>query len=84
MARSLLLKPGMKCLDVGCGIGGPMRTIAAASGAHVTGITINDYQARGSEGGEGGIFAAFFFVAGEVGREGVGAAGPLPSPRISL
>jgi hypothetical protein len=31
-------------LQVGCGVGGPMRTIASTSGAHVTGITINDYQ----------------------------------------
>lgn len=44
IATALNLKPGMKCLDVGCGVGGPMRTIAAVSGAHVTGITINDYQ----------------------------------------
>ncbi|KIY95582.1 hypothetical protein MNEG_12378 [Monoraphidium neglectum] len=44
VAATLGLKPGMKCLDVGCGVGGPMRTIAAVSGAHVTGITINQYQ----------------------------------------
>eukprot|EP00898_Chlorokybus_atmophyticus_P001508 jgi/Chlat1/2358/Chrsp17S02626 len=35
---------GKKLLDVGCGVGGPMRTIAAHTQAHVTGITINDYQ----------------------------------------
>lgn len=40
----LRLKPGMKVIDCGCGVGGPMRTIAAASGAHVTGLTINQYQ----------------------------------------
>jgi 2-polyprenyl-3-methyl-5-hydroxy-6-metoxy-1,4-benzoquinol methylase len=28
---------GDKCLDVGCGIGGPLREIALFSGAHVTG-----------------------------------------------
>ncbi|KAI8471105.1 MAG: dihydrouridine synthase-domain-containing protein [Monoraphidium minutum] len=44
VAVALGLKPGMKCLDVGCGVGGPMRTIAAVSGAHITGITINQYQ----------------------------------------
>jgi 24-methylenesterol C-methyltransferase len=44
VAATLGLKPGMRCLDVGCGVGGPMRTIAAVSGAHVTGITINQYQ----------------------------------------
>ncbi|CAI0382421.1 unnamed protein product [Linum tenue] len=37
-------RPGDRILDVGCGIGGPMRTIAAHSGANVVGITINDYQ----------------------------------------
>ncbi|CAL8460594.1 g123 [Coccomyxa elongata] len=48
LAALLKLGPGKKCLDVGCGVGGPMRTIASTSGAHVTGITINDYQvARG-------------------------------------
>jgi 24-methylenesterol C-methyltransferase len=44
VAVALGLKPGMKCLDVGCGVGGPMRTIASVSGAHITGITINQYQ----------------------------------------
>ena len=28
LAAKLNLKPGMKTLDVGCGVGGPMRTIA--------------------------------------------------------
>lgn len=48
VAATLGLKPGMKCLDVGCGVGGPMRTIAAVSGAHITGITINQYQVGGA------------------------------------
>ncbi|CAN1127456.1 24-methylenesterol C-methyltransferase 2 [Linum perenne] len=39
-------KQGDRILDVGCGIGGPMRTIAATSGANVVGITINDYQVK--------------------------------------
>ena len=38
------LCPGKTALDVGCGVGGPMRTIAAASGGNVVGITINAYQ----------------------------------------
>lgn len=46
LAALLRLQPGMKCLDVGCGVGGPMRTIASTSGAEVTGITINDYQVQ--------------------------------------
>lgn len=44
IASRLGLKPGMKCLDVGCGVGGPMRNIAMFSGASITGITINQYQ----------------------------------------
>ncbi|KAL8109727.1 24-methylenesterol C-methyltransferase 2-like [Apium graveolens] len=45
MAVDLLnVKPGDKILDAGCGVGGPMRAIAAHSGANVVGITINEYQ----------------------------------------
>ncbi|KAG6550693.1 hypothetical protein Mapa_007790 [Marchantia paleacea] len=44
VAELLKLKPDMKVLDAGCGVGGPMRAIAAHSGSHVVGITINDYQ----------------------------------------
>ncbi|CAN6463906.1 unnamed protein product [Victoria cruziana] len=36
--------PGDRIIDVGCGVGGPMRAIAAHSGANVVGITINEYQ----------------------------------------
>lgn len=43
MAR---IQPGFKVLDVGCGVGNPGRTIAALTGAHVTGITINEYQVQ--------------------------------------
>ena len=34
----------MRVLDIGCGVGGPMRNIVKATGGHVTGITINEYQ----------------------------------------
>lgn len=44
IAETIGLKPGMKVLDVGCGVGGPMRNIVKATGGHVTGITINEYQ----------------------------------------
>ncbi|WCJ39930.1 Sterol 24-C-methyltransferase [Euphorbia peplus] len=40
----LKIKPGDRVLDAGCGVGGPMRAIAAHSGANVVGITINEYQ----------------------------------------
>lgn len=38
--------PGKQILDVGCGVGGPMRAIAAHSKANVVGITINEYQVK--------------------------------------
>mmetsp|Transcript_22068 Transcript_22068/g.31712 ORF Transcript_22068/g.31712 Transcript_22068/m.31712 type:complete len:390 (-) Transcript_22068:366-1535(-) len=44
LCSRLGLKPGMKALDVGCGVGGPMRNIAVFSGASIEGITINQYQ----------------------------------------
>ncbi len=44
VARSIDLKPDMRVLDVGCGIGGPMREIVKFTGAHVVGLNINAYQ----------------------------------------
>lgn len=44
IAHMLRATPGMKVLDVGCGVGGPMRIVAASTGAHITGITISEYQ----------------------------------------
>jgi sterol 24-C-methyltransferase len=44
LAHVLGLRPGMKVLDVGCGVGGPMRAIARFSGANVVGVNNNDYQ----------------------------------------
>ncbi|KAG0614044.1 hypothetical protein M758_6G147300 [Ceratodon purpureus] len=44
LALHLQLKPGMKVLDVGCGIAGPAREIALFSGASVTGLNNNDTQ----------------------------------------
>lgn len=44
LAAKAGLKPGMKVIDVGCGVGGPARNIARFSGADITGVTICDYQ----------------------------------------
>ncbi|SMR51685.1 unnamed protein product [Zymoseptoria tritici ST99CH_3D1] len=35
------IRAGMKVLDLGCGVGGPAREIAAFTGAHITGVSIN-------------------------------------------
>lgn len=44
LARLAELEPEHHVLDVGCGIGGPARTLAAESGCKVTGVDIsNDY-----------------------------------------
>ena len=44
LAAALGLQPGMLALDVGCGVGGPMRAIAKSTGAHVVGLNNNAYQ----------------------------------------
>lgn len=49
LALRLGLKPGMKVLDVGCGVGGPMMEIARFSGAQVVGINNNSYQVTRGE-----------------------------------
>jgi sterol 24-C-methyltransferase len=46
LAHRLGLRPGMKVLDVGSGVGGPARTIARFSGAEVIGLNYNDYQIK--------------------------------------
>ncbi|KAM0937630.1 putative sterol 24-C-methyltransferase [Dioscorea sansibarensis] len=50
LALQLGLKKGMKVLDVGCGIGGPLREIARFSSTSITGLNNNEYQiSRGTE-----------------------------------
>ena len=44
LALKMQLKAGDQVLDIGCGVGGPLRRIANLSGAHVTGVTISGYQ----------------------------------------
>eukprot|EP00898_Chlorokybus_atmophyticus_P008219 jgi/Chlat1/8399/Chrsp80S07829 len=44
LALRLALRPGMQVVDVGCGVGGPLREIAAFSGASIVGLNNNAYQ----------------------------------------
>ncbi|KAG8878283.1 Delta(24)-sterol C-methyltransferase [Tulasnella sp. 331] len=44
LAAHMKLRPGMKVLDVGCGVGGPAREIGRFSDAHITGVNNNDFQ----------------------------------------
>ena len=44
IAHKLLLKPGMKVLDIGCGWGGMALTLARDYGVHVTGVTLSENQ----------------------------------------
>jgi sterol 24-C-methyltransferase len=43
-AHLMALRPGMKVLDVGCGVGGPAREICKFIGCEIVGITINQRQ----------------------------------------
>jgi len=44
LANKLKLKEGQRALDLGCGVGGPLRTISTFSGASVVGLNNNEYQ----------------------------------------
>lgn len=44
LANKVGITKDHKVIDVGCGVGGPARNIHLATGAEVTGVTINEYQ----------------------------------------
>ncbi|KAH9941157.1 delta-sterol C-methyltransferase [Epithele typhae] len=44
LAFKMGLKPGMRVLDVGCGIGGPAREIAQFVDVNIVGLNNNDFQ----------------------------------------
>lgn len=50
LAHSMHLRPKMRVLDVGCGVGGPAREIARFADVEIVGLNNNDYQiARGTK-----------------------------------
>jgi len=46
LASKIRLDEKTHALDVGCGVGGPMRNIAHFSGSKITGANISDYQIK--------------------------------------
>ncbi|KAH8107529.1 delta-sterol C-methyltransferase [Phellopilus nigrolimitatus] len=44
LSAQMGLKPGMRVLDVGCGVGGPAREIARFSDVNIVGLNNNDFQ----------------------------------------
>ena len=44
IAAKLLLQPGMRVLDIGCGWGGLALRLARLHGVHVTGVTLSEVQ----------------------------------------
>lgn len=46
VARKLLLRPGMRVLDIGCGWGGLALTLAREHQVHVTGVTLSKEQLK--------------------------------------
>ena len=57
MISRLELQPGMSVVDVGCGVGGPMRRVAREAGVRVVGININEIQLERAKrlGAEAGL-----------------------------
>ena len=44
MISKLALEEGMTVVDVGCGVGGPMRRVVREAGVRVVGVNSNEYQ----------------------------------------
>lgn len=44
LAHQMQLRPGMRVLDVGCGVGGPAREIARFANVNIVGVNNNAYQ----------------------------------------
>ncbi|MES2621188.1 MAG: class I SAM-dependent methyltransferase, partial [Bacteroidota bacterium] len=46
LADKIRLAQGEKCLDLGCGVGGPMMNMAGRTGSYITGINNTTYQIK--------------------------------------
>lgn len=46
MAMRAGMGPNTKAIDIGCGVGGPMRNMQQFTGADITGVTLNEYQVK--------------------------------------
>lgn len=70
LAANLGLRPGMRVLDVGCGVGGPMQNIARFAGVDITGINSNAYQIRRARQhvGDAGLRRRLEFVQADFAR----------------
>lgn len=49
LVKFMKLRPGMRLLDVGCGIGGPARYFASEQGCNVTGVDLTEEFVRTAE-----------------------------------
>lgn len=46
LALMLGLNQNSKVVDIGCGVGGPLRNIGHFTGSDITGVTLNEYQVK--------------------------------------
>ncbi|KAJ7810854.1 delta-sterol C-methyltransferase [Mycena olivaceomarginata] len=46
LAAQMRLRPGMRVLDVGCGVGGPARAIARFADVEIVGLNNNEFQVQ--------------------------------------
>jgi sarcosine/dimethylglycine N-methyltransferase len=80
LARLAGLEPGMHVLDVGSGVGGPARTLAAEFGVRVTGLDLTEQFCRAAE-----ILTARVGLADRVAfRHGDALAMPFESGRFDV
>jgi ubiquinone/menaquinone biosynthesis C-methylase UbiE len=91
------LRPGMRVLDVGCGVGGPAREIARFADATIVGLNNNDFQIQrarkytqkaGLEGQVSFEKGDFMKLAEKFGENsfdaGACATRPRPRPRLRV